>query len=150
GRSQLYHNNGNGTFTDVTRQALGRTSWGAIGSKAFDFDNDGRLDLLIVDMHSDMWMPLEALDAMWPFITRNADKKFQYVTGGGNQFNRAAAERLRWRLEDMLQIKNDEVVFGNTLFRNLGGGEFEEVSDEAGMETFWPWGIVTGDFDNDG
>src|SRR5262249_49098032 len=58
GVSQLYRNNGNGTFTDVTRETLGRVCFGAIGSKAFDFDNDGKLDLLIVDMHSDMWLPL--------------------------------------------------------------------------------------------
>src|SRR5207248_2498808 len=32
----------------------------------------------------------------------------------------------------------------------LGGGKFEEVSDQAGLENFWPWGIATGDFDNDG
>jgi hypothetical protein len=43
------------------------------------------------------------------------------------------------------------VVFGNTLFRNRGPGQkFEEVSDRAGMETWWPWGVATGDFDNDG
>src|SRR5439155_14706694 len=57
GASQLYRNNGDGTFTDVTKEVLGRTSWGAIGSKAFDFNNDGRLDLFIADMHSDMWLP---------------------------------------------------------------------------------------------
>src|SRR5262245_8274393 len=56
GASQLYRNNGDGTFTDVTKEALGRTSWGAIGSKAFDFNNDGHLDLYVVDMHSDMWL----------------------------------------------------------------------------------------------
>jgi hypothetical protein len=50
----------------------------------------------------------------------------------------------------LFQIRNNEVVFGNTLFLNKGGGKFEEVSDKAGMETFWPWGIATGDFDNDG
>src|SRR5213079_1536703 len=55
GASQLYRNNGDGTFTDVTKETLGRTSFGAIGCKVFDFNNDGRLDLLIVDMHSDMW-----------------------------------------------------------------------------------------------
>src|SRR5262249_5856327 len=38
----------------------------------------------------------------------------------------------------------------NTLFKNLGKGKFVEVSDKAGIETFWPWGIATGDFDNDG
>src|SRR5262249_46075421 len=30
------------------------------------------------------------------------------------------------------------------------GGKFEEISDKAGLETWWPWGIATGDFDNDG
>jgi hypothetical protein len=42
------------------------------------------------------------------------------------------------------------VIFGNTFFRNQGGGKFEEVSDRVGLETFWPWGVATGDFDNDG
>ena len=42
------------------------------------------------------------------------------------------------------------MVFGNTFFKNLGRGKFEEISDKAGLETFWPWGIATGDFDNDG
>src|SRR5262249_40825286 len=53
GQSQLYHNNRNGSFTDVTAQTLKRTSFGAIGSRVFDFNNDGKLDLLLVDMHSD-------------------------------------------------------------------------------------------------
>jgi hypothetical protein len=150
GQSQLYHNNRDGTFTDVTKQTLKRTSWGAIGSKAFDFDNDGKLDLLIVDMHSDMWMPLEGLQGMEPFLRKNASKKYKDVTGGGYIFNAATAASLRDKMEDLLQIHNDEVVFGNTLFQNLGDGKFAEVSDRAGMETFWPWGIATGDFDNDG
>ena len=42
------------------------------------------------------------------------------------------------------------MVFGNTLYQKLPSGQFEEVSDQANMETFWPWGIATGDFDNDG
>src|SRR5262249_41861749 len=59
GRCQLYRNNGNGTFTDVTPEVLGRTPAGALGARAFDFNNDGRLDLYVVDMHSDMWMGLD-------------------------------------------------------------------------------------------
>src|SRR5262249_48026543 len=47
GRSQLYRNNGNGTFTDVTEHTLEHTSWGAIGVKVLDFNNDGRLDLFM-------------------------------------------------------------------------------------------------------
>jgi hypothetical protein len=48
------------------------------------------------------------------------------------------------------KIHTNEVVFGNTLFKKLPTGKFAEVSDKANMETFWPWGISTGDFDNDG
>src|SRR2546428_194037 len=60
GRGQLYRNTGHGTFTDVTAQTLGRTPHGAIGCKVFDYDGDGRLDLFVVDMHSDMWMGLDS------------------------------------------------------------------------------------------
>jgi hypothetical protein len=150
GRSQLYRNNGNGTFTDVTKETLGRTSWGAIGSKAFDFNNDGKLDLLIVDMHSDMWIPLENNFSFEQYVKKNHQKKYPDVTGAGDRFNPAIANEIKKQAEDMFQIHNDEVVFGNTLFLNKGGGKFEEVSDKAGMETFWPWGIATGDFNNDG
>src|SRR4029077_18111469 len=60
GRGQLYRNNGDGTFTDVTVETLGPTPHGAIGTKVFDYDGDGRLDLFVVDMHSDMWMGLDS------------------------------------------------------------------------------------------
>src|SRR5262249_24863627 len=53
-------------------------------------------------------------------------------------------------LADAFELDYGHVVFGNTLFKNLGNGKFEEMSGRAGMETFWPWGIATGDFDNDG
>jgi hypothetical protein len=150
GASQLYRNNGDGTFTDVTRQTLGRTSWGAIGSRAFDFDNDGHLDLLITDMHSDMWLPNSAPADIANFIKRTFQKNYPTVIGAGDLFNAPAAAAVRKAMEDGFQIHNDEVIFGNTLFRNLGNGKFEEVSDRAGLETWWPWGIATGDFDNDG
>ncbi|HEV3024242.1 MAG TPA: VCBS repeat-containing protein, partial [Pirellulales bacterium] len=56
GQSQLYRNDGHGHFDDVTRDTLRRTSFGAIGCKAFDFNADGQLDLFTADMHSDMWI----------------------------------------------------------------------------------------------
>jgi hypothetical protein len=150
GQSQLYRNNRDGTFTDVTRETLKRTSWGAIAAKAFDFDNDGRLDLLITDMHSDMWIPGEDDEAAQSFVRENSKKKYADVTGAWYLFRPEVIDEMRRQVEDQFQIRNADVLFGNTLFHNLGGGRFEEVSDRAGMETFWPWGIATGDFDNDG
>ncbi|MBI1918213.1 MAG: CRTAC1 family protein [Planctomycetes bacterium] len=146
GASQLYRNNGNGTFTDVTRQVLGRTSWGAIGSKAFDFSNDGRLDLYVVDMHSDMWLDFTADPQGSSY-----DLKKKYPTVLGPMLKRDPTKREdEQRYADLFKIRYHEVLFGNTLFKALPGKEFKEVSDQAGAETFWPWGIATGDFDNDG
>jgi len=150
GASQLYRNNGDGTFTDVTKETLGRTSWGAIGSKAFDFNNDGRLDLLIVDMHSDMWIPLFNPPQLVNLVKQNPRKKYPRVTGAGYLLDARTAVEMEDVMVARFHIRYDDVVFGNTLFRNKGGGKFEEVSDRAGMETWWPWGIATGDFNNDG
>jgi hypothetical protein len=47
GRSILYHNNGNGTFSDVTEKAgVSAPGW-ASSAVWFDYDNDGRLDLFV-------------------------------------------------------------------------------------------------------
>jgi hypothetical protein len=150
GVSQLYRNEGNGTFTDVTREALGHTSWGAIGAKAFDFNNDGKLDLLIVDMHSDMWLPEYNTPEMIDLARKYEKTKHRGVTGPFSNDPRPLYADREQTFADIFKIDYANVVFGNTLFRNLGNGRFEEVSDKANMETFWPWGIAVGDFDNDG
>ncbi|MGH7162442.1 MAG: CRTAC1 family protein, partial [Planctomycetota bacterium] len=58
-----------------------------------------------------------------------------------------------WReaiIAERTNLRYDRMFFGNGLYRNLGGGKFEEVSDRANAETFWPWGIANGDYDQDG
>ncbi len=149
GPSQLYRNNGNGTFMDVTLATLGRTPFGGVGARAFDFDNDGRMDLFIVDMHSDMWMDIDYDHKTLPDAREWARKKPQYLGEPGGPPNPAGKEMERERGRQ-IGYNPDEVFYGNGLYRNLGGGKFEEVSDRAGAETFWPWSIGTGDFDNDG
>ncbi|MBX9625508.1 MAG: CRTAC1 family protein [Gemmataceae bacterium] len=150
GASQLYRNAGGGTFADVTEGVLGRTSWGAIGSAAFDADTDGRLDLLIADMHSDMWIPPTTDPRDVDRVRGFAGRKFPHVTGPTRELAPAAFAELEPKIVALFDVRYDRVVFGNTLFRNAGGGRFEEVSDRAGVETFWPWGVAAGDFDNDG
>jgi enediyne biosynthesis protein E4 len=149
GRCQLYRNNGDGTFTDVTLEVLGQTPWGGLGVRVFDYNNDGRLDLLIVDMHSDMWMGLDHNHYSLPLARKYEKKKFRYSNGP-----HAAPDSLLLRKEmefaQRIGFRHEEVLFGNALFRNEGGGKFTEVSDQAGVETFWPWGIAAADFDNDG
>jgi enediyne biosynthesis protein E4 len=149
GRSQLLRNNHKGTFTDVTHEVLRRTSFGSIGSKAFDFNNDGKLDLLMVDMHSDMWLwPPRLTFEHEAMLKEFESRRFEHITGPGIEMGKAdlALER---KLADLLQFRYDQVRFGNTLLKNLGG-RFTEVSAKANLETFWPWGVATGDFDNNG
>jgi hypothetical protein len=148
GASQLFRNNGDGTFTDVTREVLGRTSWGAIGARAFDFNNDGRLDLFITDMHSDMWLPFGIDPRGMPAdIFR---KKYPYVQGLRYEREPVNGPQFEQRYADLFNIRYGDVLFGNTFFKKTPSGNFEEVSDKANLETFWPWGIAAGDFDNDG
>jgi hypothetical protein len=149
GRCQLYRNNGDGTFTDVTMKVLGPTPWGALAAKAFDARNTGRLDLYVVDMHSDMWMGAD-------FDHKSLSMALEYEkTRFPNRYGPLALRdpRLAAREKELgeeVGFKHEEVVFGNAFYRNDGGGKFTEMSAKADLETFWPWGIATGDFDNDG
>jgi hypothetical protein len=149
GRCQLYKNNGNGTFTDVTLEVLGRTPYGATGAKLIDFDNDGRLDLLVMDMHSDMWMGLDWSHQSLETAKKHQKQKFNYINGPAALKDPGLIESEK-EFARRIDFRHEDVLFGNALYRNEGGGKFTEVSDRAGMETFWPWGIATGDFDNDG
>jgi len=144
GASFLYRNDGKGRFEDVTKATIGRFPWGAMGARAFDYSGDGHLDLFIADMHSDMWM-----DTSYPREKIEPKRKYDRFLGriaeepGFNpETERQFAERTGIRYAD--------VIFGNALYRWAEGGRFEEVSDAANAETFWPWGVAEGDFDNDG
>ena len=147
GRAQLYRNKRNGTFVEVTKEVLGRTSCGGMGIHAFDFNNDGKLDLFMVDMHSDMWM-----DPSYNLAKIEPRAKYKYPGGPFNEDSPGYPEYMKRQREviALAGLRLDEVIFGNTFFKNLGNGKFVEMSDKANLETFWPWGIACGDFDNDG
>ena len=101
-----------------------RTSWGAMGIKFFDYDNDGRMDLFVTDMHSDMMS-----DASPDEEKNKAPHPMD---------------------EKLLMGPTSSFIFGNALYHNLGSGKFEEVSDHMGAENYWPWGPSIGDFNADG
>ncbi|MFN8006657.1 MAG: VCBS repeat-containing protein [Terriglobia bacterium] len=105
-----------GKFVDKTEQYFPRTPWGTMGVKFFDYDNDGRIDLFLTDMHSDM------------MGDRNPDEEKQKTP----QHHIMSA--------DTLGGKVDTFVFGNAFYHNLGQGTFEEISDRLGVENYWPWG----------
>jgi hypothetical protein len=150
GRGQLYHNSGRGTFTDVTAHTLGRTPYGAVGCKVFDYDGDGRLDLLVVDMHSDMWMGLDGEQRSLEMARRTQHQRFLSPLGPTVDEAAPGFTTTVRALFAKMGEDYDALLFGNALYRNLGHGRFTETALPAGLETLWPWGVATGDFDNDG
>ncbi len=123
GANHFYENHG-GVFSEATKTYFPRTSWGAMGVKFFDYDNDGRLDLFVTDMHSDMWENANPEDEKKKAPKPPAD---DFLMGPASSF-----------------------VFGNSLYHNLASPHFEEVSDAMGAETYWPWGPSVGDLNADG
>jgi len=124
GADHYFENVGGKRFVDKTDQFFPRTPWGSMGVKFFDFDNDGRMDLFITDMHSDMMQDLD------PFHEKDKITKP--------------------RAEHFLGAPAGKFIFGNAFYHNLGKGKFTEVSDQLGVETYWPWGVSTGDLNADG
>ena len=135
GRCQLYRNNGNGTFTDVTLNVLGRTS---IRRRSYhqscDLNNHGRLDLFVVDMHSDMWMGLDWNHKSY-YVAEAGKKKYRLFRWPPRRRPPAIIDQEK-TLDRLIDFQHEELIFGNTLFRNDGGGKFREVSDPAGLKPF--------------
>jgi len=126
GQDHYYENEGGRKFVDKTQQYFPKTPWGAMGIKFFDFDNDGRMDLFMTDMHSDMMEDI----------------------GPDREKLKTRAERIP--PASFLGGKPDTFIFGNAFYHNLGSGKFEEISDRLGVENYWPWGASVGDINADG
>ena len=123
GDDEVYLNKGGKKFERAGRELFPKTPWGSMGIKAFDFENDGDLDLYITDMHSDM---------------------SEHI---GPEREKEKAD-MKWTSSF---LKTDGTsVYGNAFFRNDGAGSFEEVSDSLGAENYWPWGLSADDLNADG
>ena len=123
GDDHYWENQGGKTFVEKTAQLFPKTSWGAMGVKAFDYDNDGRMDLFVTDMHSDMVGDIPPQDEKAKFPPK---EEIPVLQGAANN------------------------VFGNSFYRNLGNGKFEEMSDALNLENYWPWGVSVDDLNADG
>src|ERR1700682_812781 len=124
GQNHYYQNKGGRKFVDKTDEYFPKTPWGAMGIKFFDYDNDGQMDLLVTDMHSDMFKEV-----------------------GPDREKLKSAEHAPDRA---LGAASSKFMSGNALYHNLGGGKFEEVSDQMGVENYWPWGVSVADINADG
>ncbi len=119
----LFINNGNGTFTEKLRDCMDQVSLYSMGCDAADFNNDGKIDLLTLDM-----LPEDNWSQKMHTGAENFDK-FQMLFNQGvyPQYSR------------------------NMLHRNNGDGTFSEMAQLAGVSnTDWSWSALFADFDNDG
>jgi enediyne biosynthesis protein E4 len=128
GHNILFHNNGNDSFTDITRKAGvfdDRIRWGA-GCTFFDYDRDGNLDLFICN-----YIQLDPAQTPAP--------------------NRPPV--CQWRGIPVMCGPRGLPGDTNALFHNDGDGTFADVSERAGILKPGPRYSITAvsyDFDNDG
>jgi enediyne biosynthesis protein E4 len=149
----LYHNNGDGTFTDVSREAgLAKVVGKGMGIAIADFDGDGRLDSFIAN------------DNARNLLLKNKDGRSMEEVGveAGVAFN-GDGRQISGMGADFRDYDGDglpDIVMtglkGETfeLFRNRGDGSFQDASAGSGLlglSRAWNgWGCGLADLDNDG
>ena len=119
----MYFNNGNGTFSEKIKSSTGHISNFGMGVDIADFNNDGRLDISVVDMVAE----------------DNYRQKTNMKSMDPEQFYQAVAYGFHY-----------QYMF-NTLQLNRGEGLFSEIGQLAGVSnTDWSWTCMFSDLNNDG
>ena len=122
-KDNLYINNGNGTFTDKILEYVPHITFSSMGIDAADFNNDGLLDVMVLDM-----VPEDHYRRHRNMAGLNPESFREVVTKGGHY-----------------------QYFTNTLFLNRGKGVFSEIAQLSGVSsTDWSWTTLFLDLDNDG
>jgi hypothetical protein len=141
GRKNLYRNEGDGTFTEIAREAGVLDFSGGMGVAFGDFDNDGLPDLYTSNINSNQ---------RWFGEDRTAEQYLRNVL------------RSRWLWKDWEEFRalhgligsdwihlGRQVGEGNSLFRNRGDGTFEELKESEANRAGWSWGVAFADLDGD-
>ncbi|MBO0859634.1 MAG: CRTAC1 family protein [Chloracidobacterium sp.] len=148
----LYRNNGDGTFTDVSKKAgIANPAGKGLGVAFGDFDNDGWPDIFVANDLVRNFLYRNNGDGTFTDLAYSAsvgyDPNGNPRAGMGTEF--ADLDGDGWL--DLFVTNFSEEL--NALFRNRGDFTFEEVTEQAGLGSgFLPLGFGTKlfDFDNDG
>ena len=119
----LYYNTCEGAFTEAIQEAMGHTSRASMGNDAADIDNDGRPDVVILDMLPERQDVLNTSAGADPYELYMLKRRFGYY----------------------------HQVTRNSLQLNRGHRRFSEIGYLAGIHaTDWSWASLLADLDNDG
>ncbi len=174
GKNILYHNNGDGTFTDVTAKAGVAAGGWSVSAGFFDYDNDGLLDLFVTryldwsveksitcGAERPTYCPPGDFAPITNILYRNrGDGTFEDVSVAshiaakkGHGLGVAFADYDGDGYTDIF-VANDAIE--QFLFRNNGNGTFTECGFESGAalsengKALSGMGVVFQDYDNDG
>ncbi len=151
----LFHNNGDGTFQDVTRQSglMGET--GGLNLVLTDYNNDGRPDVLV--LRGGWWGKYGAYPMS--LLRNNGDGTFEDVTEEAGLLSLHPTQTAAWADFDGdgwldLFVGHEgggEDRHSSQLFHNDGNGRFTEVGAAGGLADLgFVKGVAWGDFNNDG
>jgi hypothetical protein len=166
----LYHNNGNGSFSDVTRGSGFDIEMHGMGVAAGDYDNDGREDVYITALDGDHLFRNEG-GGHFRDVTKDSGLRndrfgssaawFDYDRDG--KLDLFVGNYVQWTPQGDLWCSLDgsaksyctpESYKGASakLYHNLGNGKFEDVTDKAGLgdATSKSLGVVVFDYNSDG
>ena len=149
----LFHNNGDGTFTDVSKESgIAGTPTRAWGVVAADINNDGRMDLFVSNDGR----------ANCLFANRGKGKFEEIALLAGVAYNSFGAARSGMGVDaaDYNEDGNIDLFVGNidhesfSLYRNNGDETFDDMAIPSGIASatrfLSGWGLKFFDFDNDG
>ena len=153
GKNILYHNNGDGTFTDVSEAAgiLGASGTYGLGVLTADFDNDGWPDIYVADDSTASALYQNKKNGKFQDIAIEAGCA---LSPDGKPQAGMGVSAADYDMDGNLDIVKTNFA-GDTpsLYHNQGGANFEDTTFTAGLGAhtqFLGWGCGFFDMDNDG